>query len=269
MKIKSLHKITTGTNLKVCAYARISSDKEELETSLNEQVAYYTSVILENPEWDFSGIYADNGISGTSIYERKQFVKMLEDARNGLINIILVKSISRFARNLLDLLEVVRELRLLGIEIYFEQQNISSLDVKCDQMITLYADFAEDEAKSMSLNVKWRYEKNRRDGIYHIPTGSMKGYRYNDKGEIEIIEEDAKFIRTAFDMYLANYSVQQICDYFKANGFKTVTGKDEWGPGSVRLILQNEKYVGDCLMMKEYHESYKDHKRHLNHGERE
>lgn len=160
MEIKSLHKIIPGERLKVCAYARISNDKEESESNIEEQISYYTSVILEKPEWDFCGIYADKGISGTSINERKQFIKMIENAKLGFIDLILVKSVSRFARNLIDLLNTVRELRKIGVEIYFEQQSTSSLDPTCDQMITLYADFAEQEAKSMSQNVLWRVSKN-------------------------------------------------------------------------------------------------------------
>jgi len=269
MKIKSLHKIIPGEKLKVCAYARISNDKEELESSFDEQVSYYTSVILENPSWDFSGIYADKGISGTTINERKQFLRMIENAKNGFIDIILVKSVSRFSRNLIDLLTIVRDLRKIGVEIYFEQQNMSSLDTTCDQMITLYADFAEEEAKSVSQNVRWRNEKNRRDGVYRLPTGQMKGYRYNEAGEVEIIEEDAKFIRKIFEMYVANYSACEIADYLKEAGFKTVTGKDTWCSTSIRSILRNEKYVGDCLLQKEYNKDCIDHKRYRNYGEKD
>lgn len=258
-----------GEKLKVCAYARISNDKEELESSFDEQVSYYTSVILENPEWDFSGIYADKGISGTSINERKQFLKMIENAKNGFIDIILVKSVSRFARNLIDLLTIVRDLRKIDVEIYFEQQNMSSLDTTCDQMITLYADFAEEEARSVSQNVKWRNEKNMRDGVYRIPTECMKGYKYNENGEIEIVEEEAKFIRKIYEMYISDFSVNQIADYLKESGFKTVKGKDTWNSNSIRSILKNEKYAGDCLMQKEYSNDCLEHKRYRNYGEKE
>ena len=269
MKIKSLHKIIPGERLKVCAYARISNDKEEAESSFDEQVSYYTSVILENPGWDFSGIYADKGISGTTISERKQFLRMIENAKSGFIDIILVKSVSRFARNLIDLLTIVRDLRKIGVEIYFEQQNMSSLDTTCDQMITLYADFAEEEAKSVSQNLRWRNEKNRRDGVYRLPTSQMKGYKYNEAGEVEIIEDDAKFIRKIYEMYVANYSVNEIADYLKEAGFKTVTGNDTWCSSSIRAILRNEKYVGDCLLQKEYNKDCMDHKRYKNYGEKE
>ena len=147
--IKSLHKVIPGQKLKVAAYARISNDKECLETSLEEQVDYYTRVIVMNPDWEFSGIYFDNGISGTTADQRTGFMNMIDNARVGLIDIILVKSISRFARNIIDLLTIVRELRNKGIEIYFESQNISSLDTKCDQMITMYAEFAQEESLSV------------------------------------------------------------------------------------------------------------------------
>ena len=147
------------------------------EEEANDKVArFYTNLILQNENWNFCGIYADDGISGTSTTYRNQFNQMLDKARAKQIDIILVKSISRFARNIVDLLETVRELRLLGVEVIFEREGLSTLDTKCDQMLTCYAKFAEEEAISMSKNVKWRYERNKEKGIYHLPV-NLLGYK--------------------------------------------------------------------------------------------
>ena len=248
MPIKSLHKIPEDRNLRVAAYARISNNKEQLETSIAEQVRHYTSLILENPHWDFAGIYPDDGKSGTSLEHREEFMKMIENARLGLIDIILVKSISRFARNLIDLLQIVREFRNKGIEIYFEEQEISSLDVKADQMITICAKFAEDEAKTVSENVKWRYAKSMRDGKYTIPP-NIYGFKVID-GKITIVESQAKWVRQIYKFCLEGYGSSLIIRYLEENHVPSPTGKLTWGHNTICSILRNEKYVGDCLIQK-------------------
>lgn len=269
MNINSLHKVIPGQRLKVAAYARISSDKDVAETSLDEQIDFYTRTIIQNPNWDFAGIYYDDGISGTTIYKRKGFSKMINDAKVGLIDIILVKSVSRFARNLIDLLEVVREFRKVGIEIYFEQQHVSSLDVKCDQMITLYAQFAEEEAISVSRNQKWRIEKDRREGHYYIPVNHMLGYRYDSKKNIVIQEDEANIIRLIYKLYLENMGTTAIADFLMKEGVKNRHGLVSWSVSGINRILHNEKYVGDCLLQKEYSADPITKKRIYNHGERE
>jgi DNA invertase Pin-like site-specific DNA recombinase len=245
--IKSLQK-SDGRQLNVCAYARISNDKEELEGSLEEQISFYTNLILQNENWNFCGIYADDGISGTSTTYRNQFNQMLDKARAKQIDIILVKSISRFARNIVDLLETVRELRLLGVEVIFEREGLSTLDTKCDQMLTCYAKFAEEEAISMSKNVKWRYERNKEKGIYHLPV-NLLGYK-TINGEITIVESEAKWIREMFKMYANGHSIGEIEIFLEKNKVKTTTGNLDWHPSTIREILVNEKYVGDCLIQK-------------------
>lgn len=269
MEINSLHKVTPGQRLKVAAYARVSSDKDLLEASLNEQIDFYTRLIIQNTNWDFAGIYYDDGISGTTISIRKSFKKMIGDAKAGLIDIILVKSVSRFARNLIDLLEVVREFRKLGIEIYFESQHMSSLDVKCDQMITLYAQFAEEEAISASKNQKWRLDVDRKNGRYYIPVNKMLGYRYDGKGNLVIQEDEAKIVRLIYWLYLDDVGTASICDYLTRNGIKNRRGIVSWSISSVRNILHNEKYVGDCLLQKTYSEDPLTKKKVYNHGQRD
>lgn len=267
MKIKSLHKVEIGQRLKVAAYARISSNKDTLETSLEEQIDYYTGIIIQNPNWEFAGIYYDDGISGTTIEHRKGFIAMIENARAGLIDIILVKSISRFGRNITDLLSVLRELRNKGVEIYFERQNISSLDEKSNMMITTYAGFAEEEAVSVSENVKWRVEKNMRDGIYHLPTSQMMGYRYNEQGEIVIFEPEAKTIQLIYKFYLDGYGCAQIAEYLTNTKAINRYGQCKWERSTIRNILRNEKYAGDFLFKKTYIESPLTHKKIVNHGQ--
>lgn len=267
--IETLHKVIPGQRLKVAAYARVSSDKNLQEASLNEQIDFYTRAIIQNNNWDFAGIYYDDGISGTTIYKRKGFSKMIADAKAGLIDIILVKSVSRFARNLIDLLEIVREFRKLGIEIYFEQQHTSSLDFKCDQMITLYAQFAEEEAISVSKNQKWRLDVDRKAGRYYIEVNRMLGYRYDENGNVVIQEDEAKIIRLIYGLYLDDMGTTAIADYLIKNGIKNRRGFVSWSVSSVNYILKNEKYVGDCLLQKQYSEDPLTKKKIYNHGQRE
>ena len=267
MEIKSLHKVYSNRKLKVAAYARISNDKESLETSLEEQVDSYTRIIVSNPQWEFAGIYYDDGISGTSTTFRKGFLNMIENARAGLIDIILVKSISRFARNIIDLLTLVRELRKKGIEIYFESQNISSLDTKCDQMITMYAEFAEEEALSVSENVRWRVKKNMFDGKYYLPVNQMLGYRYDEKGKIIIYEPEAKIIRKIYSLCLEGKGCIEISKYLVSNQIPNRKGNVSWATSTIRQLLRNEKYVGDYLYHKSYIEDPLTHKCKINHGE--
>lgn len=269
MKIESLHKPPKEGRLKVAAYGRVSNDKAELETSLQEQIDHYTRIIVMNPDWEFAGIYYDDGISGTSTEKRTGFNKMIENAKAGLIDIILVKSISRFARNVIDLLTVVRELRNLDIEIYFETQNVSSLDKKCDQMITMYAEFAEEEAISVSENVKWRQDKNMKDGRYFLPVKQMLGYRYDENKKLLIYEPEAKIIRLIYQLYLDGNGSMLICKELTSLKMKNRNGIVKWHPNSIRSILRNEAYVGDHLFRKEYVEDPITHKRKINLGEKE
>lgn len=247
-QIKSLHPIPKDRKLRVAAYARISNDKEVLETSLAEQIKNYTSLIIQNPHWEFAGIYPDNGKSGSDAIHRKEFITMIENARIGLIDIILVKSVSRFARNLIDMLELVREFRLKGIEIYFEEQGISSLDTKCDQMITLCAKFAEEELTTISENVKWRYAKNKKEGKYALPP-NLYGYK-TINGEITIVPEEAKWIKTIYSMCLEGCGSSMIIKYLEQNHVPSPTENSRWGHNTICSILRNEKYAGDALIQK-------------------
>lgn len=268
MEFETLHKRIPGQKLKVAAYGRISTDKESSEPSLQEQISFYVEAIIENPNWEFAGMFYDDGISGTSIEKRPGFNKMIEYARAGLIDIILVKSISRFARNVVELLTIKRELASKGIEIYFEQQKISSLNPSCDFALTLYAQIAESEALSVSKNVKWRVDKNMREGRYYLPVNQMLGYRYDDEGNIVIYEDEAKWIREIYKRYASGEGTTSISEWLNSSGIKTASGT-EWNPKKIRNVLKNEKYVGDVLFQKTYVDDPLSHKFVHNHGQRD
>ena len=262
-----MHKKNLNRPLNVCAYCRISSDKEELETSLSEQIHFYSNLILDNPNWKFAGIFADDGISGTSIAQRKQFITMLTKARAGDIDIIITKSISRFARNVINLLETIQELRRLNVEVIFEREHFSSFDPKTEMMLTIYAKFAEEEAESISKNVKWRHEINVQNGNYFIPS-NLYGFTKDKFGNIIINDSEAKWIKDIYQMYISLIPIRKIIDYLEKNNVKTPTGKKHWNSSTIRSMLQNEKYVGDCLMQKEFVADIVSHKRIKNRGEK-
>ena len=251
--LRTLHQIpANGRKLNVVGYARVSTDKYEAEQSLENQIDYYTTLILENPNWEYCGVYADEGITGTSLEKREQFKNMVAKAMKGLIDIVLVKSISRFGRNVIDVIGAINQLRTVGVEVYFEKEGISSLDSSCTIALSLYAQLAESEANSTSKNVLWSIENKMKRGIYRLPVESMLGYDYNEKGELVIIEEEANIVRTVFDMYNQGLSMNFIIKTMEERGYKTALGNDKWNQGSIFGILTNEKYVGDCHLHKTF-----------------
>ncbi len=265
--IKSLHPILPNRKLNVCAYCRISSDKDEQETSLLEQITYYSDLIIDNENWEFAGIFADDGISGTSTFKRNQFNTMLRKAYAGALDIIITKSISRFARNVTDVLETIRDLRRKGIEVYFEREDFSSLDNKSDMMLTIYAKFAEEESESISKNVTWRQEINKRNGSYFINMWQLLGYKYTKDKEVMIVDSEAKWIRDIFRMYLEDIPIRRIAEYLEENNVRAPLGGTKWNNNTIRSILRNEKYVGDCLMQKSYTYDKRTHAKKKNNGE--
>ena len=267
--IKPLHQLDTNCKLKVAAYARISRDKEDLENSLENQIRYYTTLIGENQSWVFSGIYADDGLSGGQIKKRNQFQLMISKAFNNEIDVILVKSISRFARNVIDLLSVVQELRDANVEVYFEKENISTLDTSSDTYLSMYAKFAEEELISMSKNVSWSIQNKMKRGLFYLDAAKLYGYMFDENRNIIINEKEAKWIRVIFQMYLEGANTAMIADYLERNNVRTLTKMDRWSPSSIRRIIRNEKYCGDVLLQKTYSESPLSKRRVINHGEKE
>src|SRR5690554_1339304 len=251
----------------VCAYARVST-KEDLQlNSLDNQVGTYVEEIMKNPNYNFCGIYADVGKSGTSTASRDEFNEMIEAARNGYIDLIIVKSISRFARNTVDSLSLVHELRNLGVEIYFENEDISSFDSSIDMMLSIMSAFAEEEARQTSENVKWSHRKRMREGKYSIPTKIMLGFKRDEDDNIVIDEDEAKIIRLIYKLYLKGYGISRIGNYLEDKGYKTKKGKSRWSHRSIASILENEKYKGDATMQKTFVPDFKSNEIKTNTGE--
>ena len=249
---------TQAAKLVVAAYARVSTEKEEQEDSFERQVSHYTTLINSKPEWDFGGIYADPGITGTRAEKRPDFMRMIADCRAGKINKILVKSISRFARNTVDALNYIRELKELGISIFFENENIDTLTPGGEVLITILAAMAEQESRTMSTNIKWSYQKKFKNGEVILNTGLMMGYtntgRKDDEGKTiyEINEAEAAIVRRIYREYLAGYTITRICRGLEADGIPTKLGKTKWRYSVVHGILTNEKYTGNAILGKTF-----------------
>ena len=243
-------------NLQVAAYARVSTEKEEQEDSFARQIEHYTQLINAKPGWDFVGIYADPGISGTRAEKRPDFLRMIEDCRAGKIQKILVKSISRFARNTVDALNYIRELKDLGISVYFENENIDTMTPGGEVLLTILAAMAEQESRTISSNIRWAYQRKFQNGDIVLNTGLMLGYRKTgekdeDGHEVyEIVEEEAEIVRRIYREFIAGYSITQIGNRLKASGIKTKRGSVTWYHSTLESILTNEKYTGNALLGK-------------------
>jgi len=239
---------TPSANLskkRVAAYARVSCGKEAMLHSLAAQIDYYRNYIYNNADWDFAGIYADEAKTGTK-EDREQFQLLLADCKAGKIDMVVTKSVSRFARNTVTLLNVVRMLKELGIDVFFEEQNLSTMDAEGEVLLTLLASFAQAESLSCSDNVKWRIRKGFEEG--RASTCTMLGYRLVD-GEITAVPEEAELVKRIFDLYLDGLGLQRICNTLNEEGITTRFGC-EWHTDTVRGILTNEKYMGDLLLQK-------------------
>lgn len=236
--------------LKVCAYARVSSDSLKQEDSLENQTSTYERLISSNPDYEFAGVYADQGISGYC-ENRPAFQSMLEKAKNHEIDLIITKSVSRFARNTVTVLKVARELKELGIGIFFEEQNINTLSGDGEMMLAVLASFAQEESRSMSENNKWTMKKKFERGEIMVNTTRFMGYDKNEFGELVINREQAKIVRRIFDMYLSGIGMFRIAALLNDENVPTITG-GKWYEGTIRGMLKNEKYKGDCILQKYY-----------------
>ncbi|KAI4447843.1 hypothetical protein C823_002362 [Eubacterium plexicaudatum ASF492] len=237
---------------KAAAYARVSRDTKRLMNSVSAQISYYSSLIRGNPEWEYAGVYADCGISGTDISKRDEFIRMLADCEMGKIDIILCKSISRFARNTVDLLKTVRHLKELGIEVRFEKEQIHSLSEEGELMLSLLASFAQEESRSISENCKWGIRKRFRSGEIGVANKHLLGYRYDEEQEkYIIIAEEAEAVRRMFQMYIDGVSFRCIAESMNKAGIRSVLG-NEFQAGTVRQLIFNEVYAGDIRRQKCY-----------------
>lgn len=244
---------------RVAAYARVSIDSDTLLHSLASQVSYYSDLINSNPEWEFVGIYIDEGISGTKMENRADFIRMLKDARQGKIDLIISKSVSRFARNTVDLLQSIRDLQRLNVEVLFEKDGISTFDGTGELMLSLLASFAQAEAESISENVKWGKRKQMQEGIYHHYSRCY-GYKWQGDDYV-IVPEEAKVVRFIFESYIAGISPKHIAEKIEV---PTTTGI-LFSRLAVKDILKNRIYVGDRVLQKYY--APKPRKKSKNYGE--
>lgn len=236
--------------LRVAPYCRVSTDSEEQLTSYTMQKRVYTEMIMGNPEWQLVDIYADEGISGTRADKRDEFQRMIRDCRRGKIDYIITKSVSRFARNTAECIEFVRQLKLMGIGVIFEEQNIDTLKCDSELLMTIHAGFAQAESESMSRNITWSYRKRFENGDVVFNFSKLLGYRKGADGQPEIIPEEAEIVRNIFDMFLSGMTLREIADQLKAEGILTKSGKTIWSIASIQNILKNEKYCGDAITQK-------------------
>ena len=253
--------------LRVAAYCRVSTDQEEQLTSYEAQMAYYTEKIMTNPEWTMAGIFADEGITGTSVKKRAEFLKMIRLCRKGKIDMILTKSISRFARNTVDCLNFVRELKELGIAIIFETENINTLTTDTEVFITMLAGFAQAQSESMSQSIRWGKRQSFKSGKVTFQYKRMYGYKRGEDDQPHIIPEQAEVVKRIFESYLAGMSVANIKKMLEAEGIPAAGGKPQWSEGALQYLLRNEKYCGDALLQKTFVENCMNKKTRKNNGE--
>ena len=238
--------------LRVCAYCRVSTDMDTQALSYELQVQNYTEYITSNEEWEFVGVYADRGISGTSLKHRDDFNRMIADCRAGKIDLIITKAVTRFARNVLDCISTIRMLKQLEnpVGVFFETERINTLDTTSETYLGLISLFAQGESESKSESLKWSYIRRWKRGTGIYPTWSLLGYEVDEEGHWVIVEEEAELIRIIYDMYLNGYSSPQIADILTKSGVPTATNLTTWSSGAVLGILRNEKYCGDVLCQK-------------------
>ena len=251
---------------RVAAYARVSTVKDAQENSLQSQQEYFTEYIRQHPDWVFAGMYTDDGVSGLSIRRRDGFNRMVNDALDGKIDLILTKSLSRFARNTVDALTTIRKLKAAGVAVYFQRENINTMDSTGEFLLTLMSSFAEEESRSISEHVTWAVRRRYAQGIYHLP-GLLLGYRRSLVGEIQVDEAGARVVRFIYLLALAGVSSTDICRILMDYGILSPGQGHRWEPHTIRSILKNEKYMGDAILQKEITVDFLTKTRKPNEGE--
>lgn len=243
---------TRKRNLRVAAYCRVSTNSKEQLTSYENQLAYYTEKIMKNPDWTMVKVFADEGKTGTSTCKRKEFLQMIRMCRQGKIDMILAKAVSRFARNTVDTLNYTRELRELGIPVIFEEQNINSIYPESEFLIAIHGAFAQSESENTSANVRWGKRRSMKAGHVTMQYKWMLGYEKGPDGKPLINEEQAETVRFIYQRYLAGDTLRAIKSKLEAQGALNAVGKQEWTIKNLMSILTNEKYCGDALLQKTF-----------------
>lgn len=252
--------------LRVAAYCRVSTEYEEQNSSYQTQVSHYTNYILNHDSWDLVKVYADDGISGTNTKKREQFNQMIEDCMAGKIDLIITKSISRFARNTLDCLHYIRQLKEKNIAVYFEKENIKTTDAKGEVLLTIMASLAQQESQSLSQNVKLGLQYRYQQGKVMVNHNWFLGYTKDEEGHLIVDPEQAKIVKRIYYEYLEGYSCKQIARRLTADSIPNGAGNTKWGDSNIASILKNEKYIGDALLQKSYTVDFLTKKRIRNQG---
>lgn len=264
--IPAKNSLRSGGKLKVAAYCRVSTERETQKSSIDTQIKYYTDLIQENPEWDSAGVFYDYE-SGLRKEKRNGLDDMLKKAYRGEIDYIITKSISRLSRNVLDTLTIIRSLKAKGINIYFEKENLNSLEAEKEIDIAFNGVLAQEESRNLSENVQWGYKRKFERGDDFVGKMPM-GYKHINNEWIIVLEE-AEIIRKIYQLYLGGNTLQQIKEYLEEHHIKTATGKETWATAVIQKILKNEKYKGDALLQKTYTEDFITGKKGKNVGQRE
>jgi len=252
--------------LRVAAYCRVSTETEEQNSSYEVQVAHYTEFIKKNAKWEFAGIFADDGISGTNTKKREEFNRMIEECMEGNIDLVITKSISRFARNTLDCLKYIRQLKDKNISVYFEKENINTTDAKGEVLLTIMASLAQQESQSLSQNVKLGLQYRYQQGKVQVNHKRFMGYTKDEDGNLIIVPEEAEIIKRIYREYLEGKSLTGIGRELEKDGILTAANKSKWRPETIKKILQNEKYIGDALLQKTITVDFLTKKRVKNEG---
>ena len=252
---------------RVAAYARVSTDHEEQLTSYEAQVSYYTDYIKQHSEWEFVRVYADEGLSDCSTAKREGFKQMIADALAGRIDLIITKSVSRFARNTVDSLSTIRELKEHHVECYFEKESIWTFDGRGELLISIMSSLAQEESRSISENVIWGQRKRMADGKPNVPFSRFLGYNRGTDGKMIVNKEEAGIVREIYSLFLSGLTPHTIAKKLTAQGIRTPAGKEKWHSSTVKSILTNEKYKGDALLQKTYTSDFLTKKKKMNHGE--
>lgn len=257
--------VKSTKKLKVAAYCRVSTDHEEQQNSYTAQKSHYKELIEKNTNWKFAGIFADEGISGTNTKNRTDFNNMIEACKNGKIDLIITKCISRFARNTVDCLTYIRLLKELNIPVIFEKENINTMDSVGEFVITLLGSLAQEESRNISTNIKWSIEKQFEKGIMRVPR--LFGYDKDENGDLVINPVTSKVVKKIFTLYANGESIQRIIDNLRNSEIKSPMGNELWSKRTIKSLLTNEKYCGDAILQKYYRPDFLTGKSKINNGE--
>lgn len=243
---------TRKKKLRVAAYCRVSTEQEEQQSSYAAQIEYYTEKIKQNKDWEFAGIFADEGITGTSAKKRSEFLKLMALCEKGKIDMVLTKSVSRFSRNTLDAITYIRKLKAKGIPIVFEKEGINTMQMASEMALCFLSGFAQAESESISRNVTWGKRQSFKNGNVPFQYKRLLGYEKGEDGQPVLVPEQAEIVKRVFRSYLSGASVNKIKESLEADGILSPTGKAEWSVGVLQYMLRNERYIGDALLQKSF-----------------